>query len=175
MGRFYKKISKEHFLLEIDKVFTYYEENGQFNSAIEKDISKVEVDRENISRYEGKPDPKYYPKSGSNFASYLVSYYKMPEEDFHVYFVNVGGDWEFPICFILYWDGSKIRGYIPTEGNIFHKKQKVAFGSHEPDSGKSKYDSLKDNDEEFDDEELNKQIDNTKIVEDISNRIKLKI
>lgn len=41
-----------------------------------------------------------------------------------------GGDWELPVYFFLYPDEkSKPRMYIPTRGNVFHKKLKVAYGS----------------------------------------------
>lgn len=42
-----------------------------------------------------------------------------------------GGDWEFPVFFILYWDGKKVRGYVPREGNPWNKKTKMAFGNDE--------------------------------------------
>jgi len=48
-----------------------------------------------------------------------------------VLFINAGGDWEFPICFVLYWDGKKMRAYIPSEGNCWNKQEKCAFGSEE--------------------------------------------
>jgi hypothetical protein len=42
-----------------------------------------------------------------------------------------GGDWEFPVFFIVYWDGKKIRGYVPTKGNPWNSLTKTAFGNHE--------------------------------------------
>lgn len=41
----------------------------------------------------------------------------------------VGGDWEYPVFMMLYWDGKDFRCYIPTYGNTFDPKEKVAYGS----------------------------------------------
>jgi len=45
--------------------------------------------------------------------------------------VEMGGDWEYPIFFIIYWDGKKIRGYIPKNGNIWNTDNKMAYGNDE--------------------------------------------
>ena len=42
-----------------------------------------------------------------------------------------GGDWEFPVFGILYYDGKKLRAYIPTRGNMINTKSKSAFGNDE--------------------------------------------
>jgi len=39
-----------------------------------------------------------------------------------------GGDWECPVCFIIYFDGSKVRAYIPLKGNAINKLENTAFG-----------------------------------------------
>lgn len=39
-----------------------------------------------------------------------------------------GGDWECPVCFIVYFDGSKIRAYIPLKGNAINRNTHAAFG-----------------------------------------------
>ena len=44
-----------------------------------------------------------------------------------------GGDWEIPVLFFIYWDGSKFRGYIPTKGNTFNRKEKIALGNRKDD------------------------------------------
>ena len=44
-----------------------------------------------------------------------------------------GGDWEIPVLFFIYWDGHKFRGYIPTKGNTFNRKEKIALGNREDD------------------------------------------
>lgn len=42
-----------------------------------------------------------------------------------------GGDWEFPVFFIIYWDGKQLRGYIPVCGNTYNLDLNTAFGSEE--------------------------------------------
>ena len=43
--------------------------------------------------------------------------------------VITGGDWEWPLYEILYWDGTRIRPYIPTRGNLVNPYVPCAFGS----------------------------------------------
>ncbi|MGH7175392.1 MAG: hypothetical protein ACREGR_03485 [Minisyncoccia bacterium] len=45
--------------------------------------------------------------------------------------VQAGGDWEAPVFFCVYWDGKKLRGYVPTEGNPYNTKTMQAFGNDE--------------------------------------------
>jgi hypothetical protein len=47
--------------------------------------------------------------------------------------VTAGGDWEYPLFFIIYWDGKKLRGYIPTDGNMWNTDSKEAYGNSEDD------------------------------------------
>ena len=44
-----------------------------------------------------------------------------------------GGDWEYPVYFVIYWDGRNLRAYIPTEGNLWNTKAKIAYGNDEED------------------------------------------
>ncbi len=85
-------------------------------STVEKDLGKVNFTAENT----------YYEFHADN----------SPMEGFHqldngLTFLGVtcGGDWETPVYFILYWDGAKIRGYIPTDGNPWNRTTKKAFGN----------------------------------------------
>lgn len=43
--------------------------------------------------------------------------------------VLAGGDWESPVLFALYYDGNTFRGYVPTEGNVFNRTLKQAYGN----------------------------------------------
>lgn len=47
--------------------------------------------------------------------------------------ISAGGDWEFPVLFALYFDGSTFRGYVPTEGNVFNRTLKQAYGNADDD------------------------------------------
>lgn len=42
---------------------------------------------------------------------------------------RAGGDWEYPVHFIVYWDGKKLRGYVPIEGNPWNTTTKRAYGN----------------------------------------------
>ena len=112
-------------------------------SQVEKDLSKINFDFENYDFEEG-------------YSEYPCGFRTLPN-GVPVLFVNAGGDWEHPICFILYWDGKKIRGYIPEDGNVFNRKQKCAYGSEE-------------NGEDIDFETLPKP-DSNAIINDIMKRI----
>ena len=39
------------------------------------------------------------------------------------------GDWEIPVFFIIYFDGDKLRAYIPMAGNIYNGFTKQAIGN----------------------------------------------
>jgi len=74
--------------------------------------------------------------------------------------VSAGGDWEFPVFFILYFDGKNIRGYVPKDGNTWNYKTKSAFGNEDDDG---------DEDDYIDAAEA--QYDAAKIIADIQKRI----
>jgi hypothetical protein len=40
-----------------------------------------------------------------------------------------GGDWEHPVFFLVYWDGRRLRGYVPTDGNPWNTTTKKAYGN----------------------------------------------
>jgi hypothetical protein len=87
-----------------------------------------------------------------------------------------GGDWEHPVYWIVYWDGKKLRAYIPTEGNLWNTDTKQAFGN---DDVKDLKNAKKRWPEEFKDvleEDITDQFDfdSGMILNDILNRIKLK-
>ena len=44
---------------------------------------------------------------------------------------RMGGDWEEPILFMVYWDGKTFRGYIPERGNQYNRDTKGALGNNE--------------------------------------------
>jgi len=48
-----------------------------------------------------------------------------------------GGDWEHPVFFCIYWDGKKLRGYVPTEGNPWNTTTKAAYGNDEKADAKN--------------------------------------
>lgn len=77
-----------------------------------------------------------------------------------------GGDWEEPIFFIVYWDGKKLRAYIPTKGNPYNTQERRAYGNSDSDEdNKLSRDDLPINGDSFDAD---------LIIEDIIERIKEK-
>ncbi|WQJ53254.1 MAG: hypothetical protein [Wendovervirus sonii] len=53
---------------------------------------------------------------------------------------HAGGDWECPVCFFIYFDGTKFRGYVPLKGNAICKLNNSAFtGDNEEDSDEVKF------------------------------------
>lgn len=55
--------------------------------------------------------------------------YQILDNGFSFLGVQAGGDWEYPIFFILYSDGKKLRAYTPLYGNPLNLDFKTAFGS----------------------------------------------
>lgn len=45
------------------------------------------------------------------------------------YGMRAGGDWEVPVFFIIYFDGARLRVYIPTDGNPWNTATKRAYGN----------------------------------------------
>ncbi len=43
--------------------------------------------------------------------------------------VYYGGDWEYPINAVVYFDGKRLRAYTPSYGNFVNLKTKSAFGN----------------------------------------------
>lgn len=102
--------------------------------AVRDDLAKIQHDEENLDAI-GKIE-------SSNGLTYLKC--------------DVGGDWEAPMLFFLYWDGNKFRAYIPTYGNAFNRSTKTAFGNNNEEDLKF----LKSQNPDFSDEELSKFIHN---------------
>ena len=85
---------------------------------IEKDI-KVRFDLENVlGAYDG-PNRDFDPPHGFNTFDNGFTFYGM----------SAGGDWEYPVYFVIYWDGSKLRAYVPTDGNPWNTDTKEAYGN----------------------------------------------
>jgi hypothetical protein len=97
---------------------------------IEKDLSKLNFDFENYCIGNAHPSYLKYPSDHSGFWNYPCGYETL-ENGLPVLFVNAGGDWETPICFCIYFDGKDLRGYIPSDGNCYNKKEKCAYGSED--------------------------------------------
>jgi hypothetical protein len=136
------------------------------DSAIYKDLSKVHFDWEN-----------YFCEIHPSVDSFggLVT---LPN-GLTVLCCNAGGDWEAPVCFILYWDGKQVRAYIPDRGNLWNRKSKRAYGNDLEADKKDYCQYLKEvykwkdawvNSREFDANDFN-WYDTKLMISDIMNRI----
>lgn len=81
----------------------------KFSDIVYKDLYKIQFDFENVI-FDGD-----------------ICGYKILSNNLPVMVGYAGGDWEFPVAFILYWDGKKLRAYIPENGNVYNKKEKKAW------------------------------------------------
>jgi len=133
MSRYFKKITLDEFKEKLKPMIS----NEEFPyegipDAVSKEW-KVTSDWENFEC--GKDYNTEELKEGKvqGFSNYPCGL-RMLSNGMPVLFINAGGDWEYPICFIIYWDGEKLRGYTPTKGNVFDRKEKEAFGNIEYDN-----------------------------------------
>lgn len=129
-----------NFKSAIHQLMSYPKGNKGLNQ-YSKDISKVKFDGEN---FEVIGDIR----TNSNGISYIIA--------------ESNGDWEIPLLIFIYYDGKDIRGYIPTYGNTFDRKRKIAFGNDD----KSDYEFI---DNEFKDDK------NVASPYDIRNHLKFNI
>lgn len=79
---------------------------------VEKDWSKIDFSTENTRVVAERSTPDGVP--------HLV--------------IRAGGDWETALICVLYFDGTKLRGYVPKAGNTYNHSRKAAFGNHESDA-----------------------------------------
>lgn len=79
----------------------------KLSNKVAKDLAKVEFDWEN-----------------HNFLKI-----EQLDDGFPVAWFSAGGDWEWGVHFIIYWDGKEFRGYIPKHKTNYNLKYKVSHGS----------------------------------------------
>lgn len=132
MPRYAPIITMDELKKKLDPLISNNDDDGfpdNLPSKAINDIKKVEFDIENLETGYNPDwvvemgDPRYHNEGYSN---YFCGYHTLPN-NLPVLFINAGGDWEFPVCFIIYWDGKSLRGYIPTKGNRFDIKTKCAY------------------------------------------------
>ncbi len=100
-----------------ESAFTFlYFENAQVRS----DLRKIDFDFENYST----PNEDNRDTNTDR----ILGWHTLPN-GFSFLGCWAGGDWETPVYFILYWDGEKVRGYVPEDGNTFNSKYRTAYGS----------------------------------------------
>ncbi len=132
-----------------------------YHNQIKKDLSKVQFDLENCDwdcDWGNKAGRKLHGlRTLDNGLTYLG--------------ISAGGDWEFPVFYIFYWDGTSLRAYIPKDGNIWNRTTKQAYGNDEDDDLKDaiKQKLIPSSATEFDSYTLN--LDWERIEADIKKRI----
>ena len=91
--------------------------------SIANDLKKIDFDFENVTDFsdgEGFIMPGY---DGG---------YEILSSGVQVCWCGAGGDWEIPVAFCVYiGSNGKLRGYVPTSGNVYNKKFKSAYGNNE--------------------------------------------
>lgn len=119
MSRFFAPITVDELKKKVEDAF-YDEDEGfrhhDMRDKLKSDM-KVSFDFENFE----------YPNSA--FGPKPVMGYRTLSNGMTMLGLCAGGDWEHPVFFCLYWDGKKIRCYIPTEGNPWNTSTKEAYGN----------------------------------------------
>jgi len=153
MARFYTAINKADFLTHVKTLLNDHSEFPyDLPVKIEQDLNKVNFDWENYTQFDDT----------EGFGIYPVGHRELTK-DFHIFFMNAGGDWEYPICFILYWNKG-LRAYIPKNGNAWNKKEKCAYGSE--DDVFQKFE-----DGEYDPDTIDKEVSETAMIKEIMDHI----
>jgi len=123
MSRHFAPISKEELCDKIKKTFADAIDAinpYKLKELLAKDL-KVEFDTENFE----------YEKDHFNVQLEGITGPVTLENGLTFVGFTAGGDWEHPVYFIVYWDGKKLRGYIPKEGNPWNTSTKQAYGNDE--------------------------------------------
>lgn len=94
---------------------------GYAHEKVKEDISKIFFDFENSESDDEYKGDKKDPESFMGLHTL--------DNGFTFWGMWAGGDWEYPVFFIVYWDGKGLRGYIPEDGNAFNKVFRTAYGS----------------------------------------------
>ena len=89
-----------------------------------KDLSKIEFGIENMIYL-----PDGFAKNNNQLKDFVG--FHTTKTGLSYFGIYAGNDYETPIAFILYYDGKKIRGYIPYYGNSYNPLNKAAFGNDE--------------------------------------------
>lgn len=130
-----------------------------------KDLAKVQFDSEN---HECRPDEAFCG------AGEIAGFRTLPNGLTYLG-CTAGGDWECPLFYIIYWDGKKLRGYIPKDGNFWNTDLKAAYGNDEEEFDQEGADAANikkrfgvevEHHSEFD-----QDFDCDKLIADIENRI----
>lgn len=132
-----------------------------YSGKVYDDLHKISVDFENVESFDSEDAYTHLPGLEA-----MEGYEMIGEGDsaFPVLWCAGGGDWEYPLVFVLYiGQKGELRGYIPEDGNVYNHKEKAAYGNNDDDPSFE---------EDPDDPLL--CFDETKMRADVSNRIVVK-
>ena len=102
-----------------------------YSDRVYDDLHKINVDFENVESFDD--EDAYTHLSGLED---MVGYEMIGEGEtaFPVLWCAGGGDWEFPLVFVLYiGQKGEMRGYIPEDGNVYNYEKKAAYGNNDED------------------------------------------
>ncbi len=119
-SRLFRAISIEELKVKVEALGNI-EQAGDFrelSSDIAKDLAKVRFDSENLT---------FSPEERPDLAN-LIGYHTTSSGLSYLGVVT-GGDGEIAIFYLLYWDGSKVRGYIPARGNLWNPETGEPYGA----------------------------------------------
>ena len=124
MPRYFKSIGVDQLIEKVEKAVKAYGGNKysrycwkDLTPQIKKDLSKCNFDMENVAEEQTDFGPKE-----------LIGYHTL-NSGLTFRGLCAGGDWEFPVFFIIYWDGQKLRGYIPKRGNPWNTDSGYPYGN----------------------------------------------
>ncbi|MBQ8806023.1 MAG: hypothetical protein IJZ68_06020 [Bacteroidaceae bacterium] len=114
----------EDAVLPLEDMDLYYTAQNLHFNVVDKD-NKFNVDGENVI-VPGVDDEE--DDELQDIGESLLGFHTLPNGlTFFGYLA--GGDWEYPVFMIIYYDGKKLRGYTPSYGNVVNLDCKCAFGS----------------------------------------------
>lgn len=132
------KISKEELWKKmcefVGKELSYNEENSYTVltkilhdcETVQIDMSTINVDRENLTCV----SECYF---GDNIVGDAMLGIQSINDEYTFFGFEQGGDWEYPVFIMIYYDGEKLRAYIPSCGNVVNLDFHCALGSEKID------------------------------------------
>lgn len=120
MSRYFAPITEAELKAKIDKAFVDEDPNDPYINRGDAINHQVLLDKL------GKD-----LKVSFDFENFDIEGYRTLPNGMTYLGLQAGGDWEHPVFFIIYWDGKKLRGYVPTEGNPWNTTTKQAYGNDE--------------------------------------------
>jgi len=117
-GRKAPKGGAEKLELIGDDLYSWLDSDNPKAAKVLEDISKYHIDLENNDWFDVSCNEEQPAVNTTKHGiDYMAAY--------------AGGDWQWPVLFFIYWDGSNYRGYVPLKGNAINPKTKAAFGDDE--------------------------------------------